>query len=124
MMQVLLDSNIVIYSLQSYQENLRKWLENHIAIVSAITQLEVLGYYNITLKEIDFATRYLSFCEIVPIDERIILKSIELRQNKKMSIGDAIIAGTALIHKLPLATANTKDFKHLENLELINPLEV
>lgn len=41
-----------------------------------------------------------------------------------MSIGDAIIAATAIIYELPLATANSKDFKHIENVELINPLTI
>jgi len=40
-----------------------------------------------------------------------------------MSVGDAIIAATALFLQLPLVTANTTDFKHLKNLELINPIK-
>ena len=39
-----------------------------------------------------------------------------------MSLGDAIIAATAKKHRLSIVTANTKDFKHIENLEIINPL--
>ncbi|WP_027354373.1 hypothetical protein [Desulfosarcina sp. BuS5] len=38
-------------------------------------------------------------------------------------LGDAIIAATALIHNLKLATANIKNFKWIENLGIINPLE-
>lgn len=41
-----------------------------------------------------------------------------------MSLGDAIIAATAKVYKLPLATANTKDFIHLEDITLINPLAI
>jgi predicted nucleic acid-binding protein len=37
-------------------------------------------------------------------------------------IQDSIIAATCLINKLPLATYNIKDFKYIENLELINIL--
>jgi len=39
-----------------------------------------------------------------------------------MSLGDALIAGTALSHGLPLATHNTKDFAWVEELEVIDPL--
>ena len=39
-----------------------------------------------------------------------------------MSLGDALIAGTALNVKLKLATHNTKDFEWIEELELIDPL--
>lgn len=37
-----------------------------------------------------------------------------------MRNGDAIIAATALVHDLSLMTANIKDFKHLEELKLID----
>ena len=54
----------------------------------------------------------------------IILKSITLKQQKKLSLGDAIIAATAISENLSLLTANTKDFKHIEELELIDPMAV
>ena len=113
---------VVIYSLQSHQDNVRTWLGQHSPVISAITQLEVLGYHNILQKEIDFAVRYFSNCEIIAIDQIVIQNAIEFRQNKKMSIGDAIIAATAKLHELPLATANIKDFEHVKTIELINPL--
>ena len=37
-----------------------------------------------------------------------------------MSLGDAIIAATAIYKKIPLLTNNTDDFKHIENLVLIS----
>ena len=46
---------------------------------------------------------------------------ITLRQQKKMSLGDAIIAATALTHALPLVTRNVQDFRHIAGLKLINP---
>lgn len=97
---------------------------NHEPVSSAISQLEVLGYHRITQEEKSFSRRLFSLCRIIAINDLIIEKGIELREQKKMSLGDAIIAATAITQKLPLITANTKDFKHIENLELINPLEV
>ena len=122
-MKLLLDSNIVIYSLQPENEPLKKWLDGSLIFISAITQLEVLGYHRITQEEINFARRYFSNCKIIPITYKIIEIAISLRQEKSMSIGDAIIAATARRHDLPLMSANTKDFKHINQLELINPLE-
>lgn len=40
-----------------------------------------------------------------------------------MSLGDSIRAATALLEHLSIITVNDKDFKHLNNLEIINPLE-
>jgi len=121
-MKIILDSNIIIYSLQPQNENLIKWLDGHLPYVFAITQLEVLGYHKITQNEILFVRRYFSNCEMISIQQNIIDKAITLRQTKSMSLGDAIIAATAKHYKLTLVTANIKDFKHIESLELINPL--
>lgn len=121
-MKIILDSNIIIYSLQPQNENLSSWLKDHTLHVSSITQLEVLGYHKITKDEISFAQRYFSNCGIISIQQNIIEKAISFRQVKSMSLADAIIAATAQNHNLPLITANTKDFKHIENLEIIDPL--
>lgn len=123
-MKIILDSNIIIYSLQPQNENLTNWLNGHSLYVSAISQLEVLGYHKITQDEISFAQRYFSNCYTIPIQQNIIDKAVSLRQLKSMSIGDAIIAATAIVYELPLVTANSKDFKHIEKLELINPLTI
>jgi predicted nucleic acid-binding protein len=37
-----------------------------------------------------------------------------------MSLGDSVIAATALNHKLELCTNNDKDFKSMENLRIID----
>lgn len=38
-----------------------------------------------------------------------------------MKLGDAIIAATALEHKVPLVTRNMDDFKHITGLDIVNP---
>nr|VFJ66054.1 MAG: hypothetical protein BECKFW1821B_GA0114236_11116 [Candidatus Kentron sp. FW] len=37
-------------------------------------------------------------------------------------VGDALIAATALVHNLELATANTSDFDWIEGLDVVNPV--
>jgi predicted nucleic acid-binding protein len=49
--------------------------------------------------------------------------TINLRQQRKMSLGDALIAATCLEHNEPLATANVDDFKWIAGLDVVNPLE-
>jgi toxin FitB len=39
-----------------------------------------------------------------------------------MSLGDALIAATALAHQLTLVTHNTKDFEWVTGLALLDPL--
>lgn len=57
----------------------------------------------------------------IPLDNEIILRAITLRQLKKMSLGDSLIAATALEYGVPLVTRNESDFKHIVGLVLINP---
>jgi len=44
--------------------------------------------------------------EILPISEVVVNMTINLRQRRNMSLDDALIAGTAIVTKLTLVTAN------------------
>jgi predicted nucleic acid-binding protein len=57
------------------------------------------------------------------LNEAVIRRAIALRQQRKMSLADAVIAASALAHDLPLVTRNVDDFKHIAGLRLINPFE-
>lgn len=52
----------------------------------------------------------------------VIEKAITLRQQRKMSLADAVIAATAMEHRQPLATRNLKDFDWVEGLDVVDPL--
>jgi toxin FitB len=58
---------------------------------------------------------------VLPVNEDVIAQAILLKQAKKMSLGDAIIAATALVFNQPVVTRNTADFLHIPNLTVINP---
>lgn len=116
---ICIDSNIVIYSAHPDKQWLRKWLSQQELAVSSISKIEVLGYHHITAHEIRLTNHYFSICKNLPLNSSVIESSIRLRQQKSMSLADAIIAATALTNTLPLLTANTKDFKHIQSLELI-----
>lgn len=121
---ILLDSNIIIYTGVAAYEELRNWLRSKTYFVSAISQIEVLGYYDLTANDKKYFEAFFEDANLILIQNKTIWKSIELRQHKKMSLGDAIIAATALINDLPLITANIKDFQHIEDLELIALREI
>jgi len=121
---IILDSNIVIYSGLTSHYDLKEWLKSKAIAVLIITKLEVLGYHGLNEKDQIYFETFFKKSELIPIDSEIIEAAISFRQFKSMSIGDAIIAATASYYELPLITANTKDFKHLKNIEIINPLAV
>ena len=121
MNKLLLDSNVIIGVIKGRFPISQ--LEKPALIVSEITRLEIFGYHKLPLKEERLLHQFFRNIVCLPISKNIIDQAISFRKEKKMSVGDAIIAATAIANKLPLATANTKDFKHLVDLELINPIE-
>jgi predicted nucleic acid-binding protein len=48
-------------------------------------------------------------------------KAIALKRVKMIKTPDGIIAATALVHNLPLLSRNTKDFKNIVGLTVIDP---
>jgi len=57
------------------------------------------------------------------VDEDVADKAIELKREANIKLADAVIAATALLNKMKLATRNVDDFIHIKELEVINPLE-
>jgi toxin FitB len=119
---MLLDSNIIIYASKPGYDDLREWLRNHSIIVSALSQLEVLGYHRLTDEERNFFVAFFSIMPILMIMQEVLNQAIELRQQRKMSLGDSIIAATALVHDLPIVTHNSADFQWITNLVVIDPI--
>ena len=52
----------------------------------------------------------------------MLAKAIELRQSRKRSLGDALIAATALVFGFELHTHNVKDYEGIPGLVVIDPL--
>jgi len=59
---------------------------------------------------------------VLPIEASISVLSVNLVEkyslSHKLSLPDALIAATALFHKIPLYTLNTKDFKFIPKIKL------
>lgn len=120
---MLLDSNILIYAALGENDAVIRFIREHSPLVSDVTRVEVLGFHGITTPEVEFLNRFFASTTSIPISERIIEKAIELRQKRRMSLGDALIAGTAIENNLTLVTRNTNDFKWINSLTLIDPFD-
>ena len=120
MNRLLLDSNIII-GVVTGRFSISQLKEPDLA-VSEITRLEVFGYHKLQSQEEELLDEFFRNINCLPISKEIVNQAIKYRKQKKMSNGDAIIAATAIVNNLPLATANVKDFEHLEVLEIIHPL--
>lgn len=121
-MAILPDSNIIIYSYLEKYNYLREIYSDTSICISAITRVEVLGYYQLNYDEKNFYEDIFSFIRIFDISTEILEKAIELRQQFKIKLGDSIIAATALTHSLTLYTRNLSDFGKIKGLTCINPV--
>ena len=119
----LLDSNIIIYATAPENEWLRTWLEVEQFAVSQISQIEVLGYHQITPEEITDLEEFLYSSNIVPVTDGATKKAIALRQQRKMSLADSILAATALENDWELVSRNVDDFEWIAELRLVNPFD-
>lgn len=113
----LLDTNIVIYLLQG-DATLAEILDNKDANISFITELELYGFRNLDQQERTKIDLFLSECSIIDIHPEIKQLVIELRNNHKIKLPDAIVAATALYLDIPLITAD-KGFLDISNLTLV-----
>ena len=120
---MILDSNIVIYAVQPGFDDLNDFILQNEVVVSAITFLEVLGFHRLDALEKTKLEFFFAGIDILPLEQRIVQRAIVLRQQRKMSLGDALIAATALEHDSVLVTRNIKDFDWIEGLSLHNPID-
>lgn len=121
---MLIDSNLIIYATQPPYAQLCSWLVNYVTHYSAISRLETLGYHRLGDAEKQALIAILDNLDILMISKVTLEIAIALRQQRKMSLGDALIAATCLENDLPLATANDKDFEWIDGLIVHNPMEL
>lgn len=117
----LLDSNIVIYATQPANDWLRTDILSQPFAISQATRVEVLGWHKLTPQDKADLEIFMAAGVVLSISDAIADRAIALRQARKFSLGDALIAATALEHALDLVTRNADDFKHVPGLKWSNP---
>jgi predicted nucleic acid-binding protein len=118
---MLLDSNIIIYATQPENQSLREFVARHTPAVSAVSYVDVLGYHKLTHTDETKLAAFFAATIVLPVDDAVIRRATELRRQRKMSLGDALISATALIHGRRLVTRNVKDFAWRTGLTVIDP---
>lgn len=98
------------------------YLESHVVAISVITQLELmLGCENKT--EFESLDEFLERFEIINVSKSVSQKSVALFKDYRLShgvmIADMLIAATALEYESPLLSKNQKDFRFINDLNLI-----
>lgn len=118
---MLIDSNIIIYGARPEHAELRRFIARHHPAVSVVSYVEVLGYHKLTDQERSYFEAFFAAAPMLSISPAVLDQSVKLRQIRKMTLGDALVAGTALAHDLILVTRNTSDFDWIPDLSLLDP---
>jgi predicted nucleic acid-binding protein len=121
---MLLDSNIIIYAAKPEYSSLREFIAKQSPSVSALSYVEVLGYHKLAERERLYLEEFFRVARVIPISRSILEQAVKLKQLRKMTLGDSIIAATAITHSLILVTRNTEDFQWITELSLLNPIDI
>ncbi len=113
---IVLDTNIVLYLLNGDDE-LASILNQMQLYVSVITEIELLGYLEISDEDKVKIKYFLSECIIVPLNEEIKNLCITIKQTSKVKTPDAIVAATSIYNQIPLITSD-KGFENIQDLDL------
>ncbi len=113
---IVLDTNIVLYLLNGDDE-LASILNQMQLYVSVITEIELLGYQEISNDDKVKIKYFLSECIIVPLNDEIKNLCITIKQTSKVKTPDAIVAATSIYNQIPLITSD-KGFEKIQDLDL------
>jgi len=104
---LLLDSNIIIYYLQG-NKTAYNLIENNNIFISVITEMELLSYKNLTVKEEKIIKDLLSIFTIIPLKDSIKNKAIQLRKSYDIKLPDSIIVSSAIYLDCSFVSADRK----------------
>ena len=125
-MNYLLDTNILIYHTSGSQVTtgfIEDLTTQNALNISILTKIEFLGWDKHTPDGFEKCKALVEVANIHAIDDNVANKAIELKRKARIKLADAVIAATAIIHNLKLATRNVDDFKEIEGLQIFNPFE-
>ena len=115
--KVLIDTNVFI-NLSEGKEGIESHLQGNEIFVSVITEIELLGFYQISPSEVEYFELLLGDCGLLELTTAIKMRAIALKKAHKIKLADAIIAATAQFLKIELITFD-KGFAKIPDLDLV-----
>lgn len=125
----LTDTNIIIYYLGGIQlsERALDFIDSIFSEeknISVITRMELLAFRFQNQADEKRVKGFVKSTTVFQLSSDVEKAAIKLRKNYKLKLPDAVIAATALTNGFMLLTRNTKDFKKVKGLKLINPFDL
>ncbi len=115
--EILVDTNIILYLLKG-NDTLQEMLQGKTIHISFITELELIGFKQLTVTEEKKIQTLLDECVIIPLNNEIKKKYVAVRRSYHLKLADAVIAATAIASAIPLITSD-KQFKTVNELSLV-----
>jgi toxin FitB len=110
--RILVDSDVLVDHLRGHRRFSRGQDDLH---VSAITRAELFAGRGTEERRI---RRLLEPMIDLPVDTSVAERAGRLRRTSPLRLPDALIAATALEHRLTLVTRNARDFEGVKGLKL------
>jgi predicted nucleic acid-binding protein len=118
----LLDSNIIIYATKPQFAFLRALFSAPDVAISGVSYVEVLGYHLLSQNDKSDLEELFANTLMLPINAAVLDQAVKFRQQRKITLGDALIAATATVFNCALLTRNTGDFNGLAGFQLVDPV--
>jgi predicted nucleic acid-binding protein len=119
---IILDTNILIEILKNNKDTIKEVEKYDMYYISEVTKME-LFYGALNKKELEKLNKFISLFEIIPINEIISNNASDLiykySKSHNLNIPDGLIASTSLYKNYKLFTYNLKDFKYIDNIDLV-----
>ena len=120
---ILLDTNVLIEILKNNQKTIQKVTAMSPPLgISSITAMELI-YGARNKQEVVKLQKFINKFQLLHLEPAISVLGLKLitqfAKSHALDIPDALIAATAIQHKVRLFTYNTKDFKFISLIELV-----
>jgi len=118
-----LDTNAILYYLKDDPDtvsSLRRIFSDNVPLyVSAITELELFAFSNLSATEEALIEQLLTTVAVISVDSRIARLAAFIRRQYRLKVPDSTIAATAMFTGSTLLTRNTRDFEKVPHLSLL-----
>jgi predicted nucleic acid-binding protein len=94
-------------------------IEQGTGAISVVTRAEVLAWPQHTAKSLQEAVVGMASFTQLGVDAATADEAARIRRECNLKLPDALIAATALLHTVPVVTANARDFERVGQLQVV-----
>ena len=117
------DTNAILYYLKDDPDTVSVlrgvFAQNVPLYVSAITELELFAFSNLSPHEAALIEELLTTLAVIPVDSHVARLAAFVRRQYLPKVPDSAIAATALFTGSTLLTRNTQDFRRVTDLSVL-----